>query len=105
MGYVTPPNGREHDERGLCASTLWRFVLFLGLQTAGLQAGIEQLMQHDPSSRVHLFMGAVCPRKYRSEQRGEIVRTARRLLDLIDRWSRVFREPFFPHYATRTRFP
>jgi hypothetical protein len=33
------------------------------------------------------------------------LRTARRLLQLLDRWDRAFHEPFFPRFATRPRGP
>lgn len=105
VGYVTPPGQEKIDERALHRSTLWRFLLFLGAQTAGLQAGLQLLSEHDPSFQGHRFLGPVSPRKHRSEQRGEILRTARRLLNLNDRWDRAFGEPFFPRFATRPRGP
>ena len=105
IGYVTPPGQSKIDERALHRSTLWRFVFFLGAQTAALQVGLQLWSEHDPLSTMHRFVGAVAPHKYRSEQRGEILRTARRLLHLIDRWDRTFAEPFFPRFATRPRVP
>lgn len=105
IGYVTPTGQEKIDERALHRSTLWRFVFFLGTQTAALQAGLQLWSEHEPLSGMHRFVGAVSPHKYRSEQRGQILRTARRLLHLIDQWNRVFTEPFFPRFATRPRVP
>jgi hypothetical protein len=105
IGYVTPADQEKIDERALHRSTLWRFVFFLGTQSVALQAGLQLCREHDPLSTMHRFVGAVSPHKYRSAQRGEILRTARRLLHLIDRWNRVFTEPFFPRFATRPRVP
>jgi len=105
IGYVTPPGQKKIDERALHRSTLWRFVFFLGAQTAALQAGLQLWGERDPLSTLHRFVGAVSPHKYRSEQRGEILRTARRLLHLIDRWDRAFTESFFPRFATKPRGP
>jgi hypothetical protein len=105
IGYVTPPGQDTIDERALHRSTLWRFLLFVGGQTAALQAGLQLWTQHDPLSTMHRFLGAVSPHKYRSEQREEILRTARRLLHLIDRWDLAFAESFFPRFATRPRVP
>lgn len=105
IGYVTPEGQQEIDERALHRSTLWRFLFFLGTQAAALQAGLQLWSEHDPLSTMHRFVGAVGPHKYRSPQRGEILRTARRLLYLIDRWNRVFSESFFPRFATRPRGP
>lgn len=105
IGYVTPEGQEKIDERALHRSTLWRLVLLLGSQTAALQVGLQLWSQHDPLSTMHRFLGSVSPRKYRGEQRGEILRTARRLLHLIDRWDQTFAEPFFPRFATRPRVP
>lgn len=105
IGYVTPKSEEKIDERALNRSTLWRLVFFLGAQTVALQAGLQLWSEHDPLSSMHRFVGAVSPHKHRSPQRGEILRTARRLLHLIDRWDRAFSEPFFPRFATRPRVP
>jgi hypothetical protein len=104
-GYVTPPGQEKIDERALHRSTLWRFLFFLGAQTVALQAGLQLWTEHDPASTMHRFLGPVSPHKHRSEQRGEILRTARRALHLIDRWNLVFPESFFPRFATRPRGP
>lgn len=105
IGYVTPPGQEKIDERALHRSTLWRLLLFLGTQSPALREGLQLWSEHDPSSKLHRFLGSVSPRKHRSEQRGEILRTARRLLLLIDHWNRAFPEPFFPRFATRSRVP
>jgi hypothetical protein len=105
IGYVTPQGQEKIEERALNRSTLWRLVFFLGAQTAALQAGLQLWSEHEPLATMHRFVGAVSPHKHRSEQRGEILCTARRLLHLIDRWDRAFSEPFFPRFATRPRVP
>jgi hypothetical protein len=105
LGYVTPPGQKKIDERALHRSTLWRLLQFLGAQTVALQLGLELCGQHDSQFTGHRFLGAVAPHKYRSPQRGEILRTARRLLHLIDHWKRTFADWFFPRFATRSRPP
>lgn len=105
IGYVTPPGHERIDERALHRSTLWRFLTFLGAQVAAHQSGLQLWSEQEPLSTLHRFLGAVAPHKYRSPQRGECLRTARRLLNLIDRWERTFHEPFFPRFATRSRGP
>jgi len=104
-GYTTPLGQAKIDERALNATTLWRFLLFMGLQTVALQEGIKLLNEHDPLATPHRFVGFVAPQKYRSELRCEILSRARRLLDLIDRWNRYFPQPFFPRFATIPRAP
>ena len=105
IGYVTPADQSKIDERALHRSTLWRLVGFLGAQIVALQLGLELLGEHDPQCALHRFVGAVAPHKYRTPQRGEILRIARRLLHLIDHWGQTFRESFFPRFATRPRVP
>lgn len=105
IGYATPQGQEKIDERALSRSTLWRFLFFLGGQTGALQTGLQLWSEHDPLSTMHRFVGAVSPPKHRSQQRGEMLRTARRLLHLIDRWDQAFAEPFFPRFATRPRVP
>lgn len=103
VGYVTPPGHSKIDERALHRSTLWRFIGFLGAQVAALHIGMQLWIEHDPLTTLHRFVGAVAPHKYRSEQRHQILRTARRLLMLIDHWDRTFPDSFFPRFATRPR--
>jgi hypothetical protein len=69
------------------------------------QLGLQLLSEHDSPCALHRFVGAVAPHKYRSPQRGESLRNARRLLHLIDQWDRTFHESFFPRFATRPRAP
>jgi hypothetical protein len=104
-GYTTPPGQAKIDERALDATTLFRLLLFMGLQTVALQEGSQLLHEHDPLTTLHRFSGFVAPQKHRSERRREILSTARRLLELIDRWNRYFPEPFFPRFATSPRAP
>jgi hypothetical protein len=105
IGYVTPQGQEKIEERALSRSTLWRFLFFLGAQTAALQAGLRLWSEHEPLTTMHRFVGEVAPHKHRGQQRGEVLRTARRLLHLIDRWDRAFTAPFFPRFATRPRVP
>ena len=73
------------------------------LPKSGLEAGMRLLAERDLHHAIHRFTGAVAPHKFRSERRQQILRTARRLLNLIDRWNRIFPERFFPRFATRPR--
>jgi hypothetical protein len=105
IGYVTPADQQRIDERALHRSTLWRFLAFVGAQVTALQSGLQLWSEQEPLSTLHRFLGAVAPHKFRSPPRGECLRTARRLLHLLDRWDRTFHEPFFPRFATRSRGP
>lgn len=104
-GYVTPDGQETIDERALNRSTLWRWVSYLGLQVIALQHGLDLWQRHDCTSSLHRFAGAVAPHKHRTPDRGQDLRTARRLLHLINRWDRAFAEKFFPRFATKARVP
>lgn len=105
QGYVTPEGQGAIDERALHRSTAWRLATYLGSLVISLQRGLDLWQQYDSSSSLHRFMGAIAPHKYRTPQRAETLRTARRLLHLIDRWDRTFPEKFFPRFATRSGVP
>lgn len=104
IGYVTPESAQKIDERALHRTTIWRLIGYLGALVIALRYGLESWEEHDPQSTFHRFAGDVAPHKYRSPQRGETLRTARRLLHLTDRWDRTFPEKFFPRFATRLGF-
>jgi hypothetical protein len=105
IGYETSNSSQSIDERTLNHSTIWRTLTWLGCQIIALQMGRKMLDEHDPTSCTHRFVGAVAPQKYRSPQRATCLRTARSLLQLIDRWDRTFPERFFPRFATRCGVP
>jgi hypothetical protein len=74
--------------------------------TASLMIGLQAYQQADPQSQLHRSTGQVAPRKYRSETRANILRHARRLLELISHWDARFpKQRFFPRFATRIRPP
>lgn len=103
--YVNEDGRESSPARALNKSTIWRWCTFLGLQTIALQHGVRLWMQHAPMSSIHRFEGAVAPHKHRSDNRGNILRTARRLLQLNKLWNHTFREPFLPRFATLARAP
>jgi len=103
--YQTPPDAPPMDERGLLDhSTVWRMLTWMGCQLAALATGRQLIQQHNPCSTCHRFVGAVAPHKFRSPQRGQLLRQSRQLLHLIAEWDEGFPEKFFPRFATRSGF-
>jgi hypothetical protein len=93
------------DKRGLLDhSTVWRMLSWMGLQVAALTAGRQLILQRNPNSTCHRFLGAVAPQKFRSPQREQLLRQSRQLLHLISEWDQVFPEKLFPRFATRSGF-
>jgi hypothetical protein len=103
IGYVTPP-GAADEERKLSHSTIWRMLSWLGVQVPALLAGYRQILDHNPSSLCHRFLGAVAPRKYRSRKRQRLLSRSRQVVHLIAEWEELFPERFFPRFATRSGF-
>ncbi len=92
------------EERALHHSTIWCMVAWMGVQSAALAAGRQQIQERNPASTCHRFLGAVAPQKFRSPQRGQVLCRARQLLHLIVEWEGLFRAKFFPRFATRSGF-
>ena len=105
-GYQTPPGAAKIDERALHHSTVWCLLTWLGAQGPALRRGLRLLQQQHPGSTCHRFVGAVAPQKFdqRNPERERVLRRARQLLHLIAEWDRLFREKFFPRFATRSGF-
>jgi hypothetical protein len=103
-GYQTPSGAPLIDERGLDHGTVWRMLGWLGCQLAALAAGRQLIQQRVPHSTCHRFVGLVAPHKFRSPQRGRLLRRSRQLLHLTAEWEGLFPEKFFPRFATRSGF-
>ncbi len=86
IGYQTAAAASKIDERALHPVTVWQMLTWLGSQLVALRMGLQLIAQQGPSSTCHRFMGAVAASKFRSPQREQELRHARRLLHLIDRW-------------------
>jgi hypothetical protein len=103
-GYQAAPDASGIEERALHHTTIWRLLTWLGSQLAAMAVGRELILQEDPSSTCHRFVGAVAPHKSRSSQRERSLRHSRQLLHLIAEWEDRFPESFFPRFATRAGF-
>jgi hypothetical protein len=79
-------------------------LTWLGCQLAALAKGRQLIQQRHPRSTCHRFVGSVAPHKFRSPQRGQLLRQSRQLLHLMAEWERLFPEEFFPRFATRSGF-
>jgi hypothetical protein len=77
---------------------------WLGCQLVALTKGHQAIQQRNPASTCHRFLGAVGPHKFRSPQRGQLLRQSRQLLHLIAEWEGLFPEKLFPRFATRSGF-
>ena len=98
------PSSSAIDERLLSHTTIWRMLAWLGCQVMALAEGRRQVLQSNPQSACHSFLGAVAPQKYRSPQRQQQLEQSRQLFQVMAEWEELFGEPFFPRFGTRAGF-
>ena len=102
IAYASP-NGQE-DLRQLSHTTLWRWLGWLGTMPV-LLATVSKLIR-DKAPECDLFRRpyGLDPRRYRSEQRRQVLQNAARLLDAAREFQRLFGVRFFPDFATGAGF-
>ncbi len=95
---------QEHPlaQRGaaLAASTLWRWLSWLGNLTKTRQSARQLISQRFPGHVLHREMILIDPRKYRSEARGQTLQEAAELLLVEGMFRQKMTNPIFPQFAT-----
>jgi len=82
------------------ASTIWRWVGYVGGLKRTLIRSVAMLQQKSPSTLAHRKVRDVLPQKYRSAKRKKIIAAAWRLLAIRPEYEQVFGRPIFPRFAT-----
>jgi hypothetical protein len=101
---VYAPHDGQEDLRQLSHVTLWRWLGRLGGMT-GLLAGVSKLIRDkDPTADLFRRLYPIDPRRYRSEQRRQVLQNAARLLDAAEWFERLFGVRFFPDFGTGAGF-
>jgi hypothetical protein len=101
---VYAPHGGQEDLRQLSHTTLWRWVGWLGGMAAVLAATSKLIRDKDPSVALFRQLYPLDPRRYRSEQRRQVLQNAARLLDAAACFERLFGVRVFPDFATGAGF-
>jgi len=98
--------GDEGQSQGQClsASTVWRWVGFLGALKATVRRAARLVRQRVPRLGLARTVYAVAARKYRSPARRQIVQRCLQLLALGDLLDRLFGVGIFPRSATAASF-
>jgi hypothetical protein len=86
------------------ASTLWRWLSWLGELPNTLAAASALIRQKDSCCTLHREPWAVAPQKYRSDQRQHQLQQAMRLLTTASFFERLFGREIFPCFATAHRW-
>lgn len=84
---------------GLAPSTVWRWLSWLGGMPGTLRAAWDLIRQKEPDATLHRQPWAVSSRKYRSQQRRDLLLAAMRLLAVDRVCAGLFGEGIFPRYA------
>lgn len=88
------------DERQLVGSTVWRWLGFLGLLKECVRKSLDLIKQKDPSTKVFRQIHPVHYKKYRSEERKDVLNYAMRLLFVEEEFKKLFSVSIFPKFAT-----
>jgi hypothetical protein len=85
---------------GLAASTLWRWISWLGsLENMVREAG-KLIRQKAPGSVLHREAWPLSPRKHRSEVRRQVLERAAQCLVTESLFRELFGQEIFPNFAT-----
>lgn len=104
MSVCHPIDAGTQQERHLHASTVWRWVGFLGGLKATVRRAMALVRQRAPQSAVARSAYAVPARKYRSAARRRLLQRCLQLLALHDLVQRLFGVSIFPRSATAASF-
>jgi hypothetical protein len=88
------------DERRPSHSRVWYWLNMLGQMEGGLRRAKRLIRAKDPSSPAVGRLRRICPRKYRSEKRREILQTAWSVLRVEADFVRLFGFSIFPKFGT-----
>lgn len=89
----------DEDGRLLEGTTIWRWVGGIGQMKNTLHNALEMVESKLSGSGVFRAIRDVLPAKYRSEERKIILQSAWQLLNLRDKYQRLFFRPIFPRFA------
>lgn len=99
IGYASPEDD-EIDERQLVHSTVWRWLSFLGKMKETLRKAHGLIRAKAPSSELFRNAVSIDHRKYHSISRGNVLRSALRLMHAGQEYRRLFVRGIFPELAT-----
>jgi len=101
--YDQPPRGGE-SSAALAASTLWRWLSWLGGLEKTSREAFRVIREANPCASLHREAWAIGPKKYRSESRKRSLEKALELLVTEKTFRRQFDRSIFPHFATGCRW-
>jgi hypothetical protein len=93
------PAGKDRVP-GLAASTVWRWLSWLGNLENVLREASQLIRRKAPSSALHRETWPLHARKYRSDARRQTLQRAVRCLVTESLFRELFDQEMFPHFAT-----
>jgi len=85
---------------GLSASTVWRWLSWLGSLENVLREATQLIRQNTPSSALHREAWPLGVRKYRSDARRQTLQRAAQCLVIEPLFRELFQKEMFPNFAT-----
>ena len=99
IGYGSQQPG-VIDNRQLAPSSVWRWLSFLGGLKETLRRALRLIRAKSPSSELFRKAAAIAQNKYRSKERGDLLRRVLQLRYARHEYRRLFGRSIFPDYAT-----
>lgn len=85
---------------GLAASTIWRWLSWLGSLENVVREAAQLIRQNTPSSALHREAWPLGVRKYRSDARRRTLQRAAQCLVIEPLFRELFQKEMFPNFAT-----
>jgi hypothetical protein len=90
----------EDRAPGLAASTVWRWISWLGSLENILREACQLIRQKAPSSALHREPWPLPARKHRSDARRQTLQRAAQCLVVESLFRELFQKEMFPNFAT-----
>jgi len=92
------------NEPSLAASTIHRWVTFVGEQKEVARKAMELLIENDPTSTIHRLTFAIAARKYRTHARKLVLQHCLKIAKIKRDFEDVFKSSLFPIFAITCRY-
>jgi len=102
IGYAEPLGKKsEGNENFLAASTIKRWIGWLGSLEKLLSKYLEMIKQKCPSTNIFRQISPCLPGKYKSDTQRKLMETAMMVLKVKKEYEKIFPEKFFPRFAIK----
>ena len=98
-----PRNPKTNNEPSLAASTIHRWITFLGEEKEVAREAVKMITERDPSSTLFRLTFSITAQKYRSQARKKVLQNCLKLVEINRKFEELFKSSLFPIFATACR--